>query len=72
MSRKDLWMRQSGPLWTVGARHGDAESRIWRRSFDRDSVARALIDNMMKRVGGRDAWLDLTNLALNLPKRASC
>jgi hypothetical protein len=71
MARKDLWLWQNGSAWIVGARHGDGDgdAEIWHRSFDRESVARVLIEAMMKRNGGRDTWLDLTNLATDSPRR---
>lgn len=69
MARKDLWLWQHGSAWIVGARHGDGDAEIWRRTFDRESVARVLIEAMMKRNGGRDIWLDLTNLATDSPRR---
>jgi hypothetical protein len=69
MARKDLWLWQDGPLWTVGARHGDADGGVWRKSFDRESGARALVDRMMERNGGRKAWLDMTSLAHDSPRR---
>jgi hypothetical protein len=64
MARKDIWLWHDGSAWVVGARHGDGDTEVWRRSFDRESVARVLVETMIKRNGGRDAWLDLTNLAL--------
>ena len=69
MARKDLWLWQDGAAWIVGARHGDGDAEIWRRTFDRESVARVLIEAMMKRNGGRGIWLDLTNLATDSPRR---
>jgi hypothetical protein len=59
-----------GPLWSVGARHGDADGRVWRKSFDRESAARALADRMMERNGGRKVWLDMTSLVHDSPRRA--
>jgi hypothetical protein len=44
MARKDLWLWQDGAMWTVGARHGDADLDTWRQSFDREAAARALIE----------------------------
>jgi hypothetical protein len=58
-----------GPLWTVGARHGDADGGVWRKSFDRESAARALVDRMMERNGGRKAWVDMTSLVHDSPRR---
>src|SRR5262245_47383730 len=69
MARKDLWLWRDGPLWTVGARHGDADGGVWRKSFDRESAARALVDRMMERNGGRRAWLDMTTLVHESPRR---
>jgi len=71
MARKDLWLWQDGPLWTVGARHGGGDSEVWRKSFDRESVARVLIESIMKRNGGRGAWLDLTKLVHDSPRQSS-
>ena len=69
MARKDLWLWQDGPLWTVGARHGDADGEVWRKSFDRESDVRALVDRMMQRNSGRKAWLDMTSLVDDSPRR---
>ena len=69
MARKDLWLWQDGPKWIVGARHGDSDAEVWKKSFDREEIARMLIDRMIKRNGGRDAWLDMTNLATDSPRR---
>jgi hypothetical protein len=69
MARKDLWLWQDGPLWTVGARHGDSDSKTWRKTFQREAEARALIDRMIKRNGGRDGWLDMTRLVGDTPHR---
>jgi hypothetical protein len=67
MARTDLWLWQDGSAWIVGARHGDGDGDTWRKTFDRESVAMALIETMMKRNGGRDAWLDLTTLVHDSP-----
>ena len=69
MARKDLWLWQDGSTWTVGARHGDSDGELWRRPFDREDEARALIDSMMKRNGGRPTWLDMTSLVQDSPRR---
>jgi hypothetical protein len=69
MARKDLWLWQDGSTWTVGARHGDSGAEVWRRPFDREDKARALIDSMMKRNGGRAMWLDMTSLVRDSPRR---
>jgi hypothetical protein len=69
MARKDIWLWQDGPLWTVGARHGDGDGEVWRKSFDREFPARALVDHMMARNGGRRTWLDMTRLAHDSPQR---
>jgi len=42
---------------------------VWRRSFDREDEARALIDSMMKRSGGRAVRLDMTSLVQDSPRR---
>ena len=60
MARKDLWLWQDGPQWIVGARTGDGE--VWRRQFDAEAPARALIDRMIARNGGKRVWLDMTRL----------
>ena len=70
MARKDLWLWRDGPLWTVGARHGDGDGGVWRKSFDRESVARALVDRIMERNGGRKVWLDMTSLVHDSPRQA--
>jgi len=62
VARKDLWLWQDGHLWIVGARSGASDARIWRRQFDREAKARALIDQILARNGGRGAWLDMTKL----------
>jgi hypothetical protein len=62
LARRDLWLWQDGDLWIVGARSGGSDARIWRRQFDREAKARALIDQILARNGGRKAWLDLTKL----------
>jgi hypothetical protein len=67
-ARKDIWLWQDGPVWTIGARHGDADGEVWRKSFDRESAARALVDRMMERNGGHKAWLDLTSLVHDSPR----
>jgi len=46
----------------VDARSGESDARIWRHQFDREAKARALIDQILARNGGRAAWLDLTKL----------
>jgi hypothetical protein len=62
VARKDLWLWQDGHLWIVGARLGESDARIWCHQFDREAKARALIDQILARNGGRAAWLDLTKL----------
>ncbi|GEM_PF-2419781 len=62
LARKDLWLWQNGQIWIVGARSGGADARVWRRQFDREAKARALIDQIIARNGGRRAWLDMTKL----------
>jgi hypothetical protein len=62
MARKDLWLWQEGPLWIVGARSGDSDSEVWNREFEREDQARALLDQIVARNGGRRDWLDLTKL----------
>ena len=62
MARKDLWLWHDGPQWIVGAREGDADARVWRREFGTEAAARALIDQILARNGGRKAWLDMTQL----------
>jgi len=69
MARKDLWLWQDGSTWIVGARHGDSDGDVWKKSFDREEIALALIDRMIKRNGGREAWLDMTTLATDSPRR---
>jgi hypothetical protein len=61
-ARKDLWLWQDGSLWIVGARSGGSDAHLWRRQFDREAKARALIDQILARNGGRRAWLDMTKL----------
>jgi hypothetical protein len=53
----------------VGARHGDSDGEVWKKNFDREEIARTLIDRMIKRNGGHDALLDLTSLAADSPRR---
>jgi hypothetical protein len=36
MARKDLWLWQDGSAWIVGARHGDSDAEVWKKSFDRE------------------------------------
>jgi hypothetical protein len=62
LARKDLWLWQDDDLWVVGARSGGSDSHMWRGEFDRESKARALIDQILARNGGRRAWLDMTKL----------
>jgi len=68
MARKDLWLWQDGPLWTVGARHGDGDAETWRQTFQREAEARALVDTMIKRNGGHRSWLDMTKLTSEAPR----
>jgi len=69
MARKDLWLWQGGSTWTVGARHGDSDSELWRRPFDREDEDRGLIDSIVKRNGGRKVCLDMTSLVQDSPRR---
>ena len=69
MARKDLWLWQEGSMWIVGARHGGPDGEVWKKNFDREEIARTLVDRMIKRNGGRDAWLDMTNLGTDSPRR---
>jgi hypothetical protein len=71
MARKDLWLWQDGPQWIVGAREGDADARTWRREFATEAPARALIDQILARNGGRKAWLDMTQLTSKDPRSAA-
>ena len=66
---KDLWLWQDGSTWTVGARHGDSDSELWRRPFDREDEDRGLIDSIVKRNGGRKVCLDMTSLVQDSPRR---
>ncbi len=49
----------------------ESDARMWRRQFDREAKARALIDQILDRNGGQPAWLNLTKLTVSEGRSSS-